>query len=87
MASTPQAYTTALLALESVLSDPHLQPAPLSSAWVATWQQRWRASLAACGPSGLEGLLLHLAMLGQHVVLGEYAMARDGFLRILNNCR
>jgi hypothetical protein len=86
-ASTCEAYTSALLALESLLTQPALQPAPLSSQWQAQWQHRWRHSLAACGPSSWEALLLHLALLGRHVLPVEHAIGREGFMRIVSSCK
>ncbi|KAF6259564.1 hypothetical protein COO60DRAFT_1700751 [Scenedesmus sp. NREL 46B-D3] len=86
-ASTCGAYTAALLALEALLTAAQLQPAPLSSQWRAQWQQRWRHSLAACGPSSWEALLLHLALLGRHVLHVEHAIGREGFLRLASSCK
>jgi hypothetical protein len=86
-ASTCGAYTSALLALESLLTQPDLQPAPLSSTWQAQWQQRWRHSLATAGPSSWEALLLHLALLGRHVQHVEHAIGREGFMRIASSCK
>ncbi|WIA30512.1 hypothetical protein OEZ86_000596 [Tetradesmus obliquus] len=86
-ASTCAAYTAALLALESLLSQPELQPAPLNSQWQGQWQQRWRHSLAAAGPGSWEALLLHLALLGRHVVHGEWQIGREGFMRLAAACK
>jgi hypothetical protein len=85
-ASTCAAYSAALLALEALLTHPDLQPALISSSW-QQWQQRWRDSLAACGPGSWEALLLHLALLGRHVAAAEHAIGREGFMRIATSCK
>lgn len=85
-ADSPAAYCEVVLCLESLLSDPEVQPAPLRSDW-ADWQQDWRNSLTKTGTAGWEALMLHVAMLGRFAVMDEFSLGRNTFTRIVNNSK